>query len=146
MKHIWSEIQALYGRKCILTLLFIFLFFIEQVNIDCLTMRLKPKGEAMLPLPKDCKSLEDVRNGVDALDRELVRLLVVRQEYMHAAAKVKLNRDSVYDAKRIEDVVAKVLREAKAAGLSPDIAEPVWRKLIERCIAHEFDVWDQTRT
>ncbi len=87
----------------------------------------------------------DVRKGVDALDRELVRLLVIRQGYMHAAARIKPNRDAVYDAPRIEDVVAKVLAEAEKQGLSPDIAEPVWRTLIERCIAHEFDVYDATR-
>ena len=90
--------------------------------------------------------MAEVREGVDALDRELVRLLVTRQGYMHAAARIKPNRDAVYDADRIEDVVSKVLDAARAQGLSPDIAEPVWRKLIERCIAHEFDVWDGTRT
>ena len=99
----------------------------------------------MTPKPEDCKSMLDVRAGVDMLDRELVRLLVIRQGYMHAAARIKKDRDAVYDAERIEDVVAKVVAEAKVQGLSPDIAEPVWRKLIERCIAHEFDVWDATR-
>jgi isochorismate pyruvate lyase len=89
--------------------------------------------------------MTDVREGVDALDRELVRLLVIRQGYMDAAARIKPTRDAVYDAERIEDVVSKVLSEAKQHGLSPDIAEPVWRKLIERCIAHEFDRWDETR-
>lgn len=89
--------------------------------------------------------MADVRLGVDALDRELVRLLVVRQGYMKAAARIKPNREAVYDEARIEDVVAKVLATAKVSGLSADIAEPVWRKLIERCIAHEFDVWDETR-
>ena len=64
---------------------------------------------------------------------------------MKAAARIKPNREAVYDAERIEDVVSKVLVEAKNADLSADIAEPVWRKLIERCIAHEFDVWDKTR-
>lgn len=88
----------------------------------------------------------EVREGVDALDRELVRLLVTRQGYMHAAARIKPNRAAVYDSDRIEDVVAKVLIEAKGKGLSPDIAEPVWRKLIERCIAHEFGVYDETRS
>jgi len=95
--------------------------------------------------PEDCKTMAQVREGVDALDRELVRILVTRQGYMHAAARIKANRDAVYDAARIEDVVAKVLVEAKAQGLSADIAEPVWRKLIERCIAHEFETWDNTR-
>jgi isochorismate pyruvate lyase len=86
--------------------------------------------------------MSDVREGVDRLDRELVRLLVIRQGYMNAAARIKPTRDAVYDEARIEDVVAKVLAEAKVQGLSADIAEPVWRKLIERCIAHEFERWD----
>jgi len=89
--------------------------------------------------------MTDVREGVDALDRTLVELLVKRQAYMAAAARIKPNRDAVYDADRIEDVVAKVLNTADELGLSREIAEPVWRKLIERCIAHEFDVWDKTR-
>ena len=99
----------------------------------------------MAKMPDDCQTMAEVREGVDALDRELVRLLVTRQGYMHAAARIKPNRDAVYDAERIEDVVAKVLDEARAQGLSEDIAEPVWRKLIERCIAHEFERWDATR-
>ena len=99
----------------------------------------------MSPKPEDCKSMTDVRKGVDALDRELVRLLVIRQGYMHAAARIKQDRDAVYDEARIEDVVSKVVAEARQQGLSPDIAEPVWRKLIERCIAFEFKQWDKQR-
>ena len=95
--------------------------------------------------PEVCETMSDVRDGVDAIDRELVALLVTRQGYMHAAARIKAKREAVYDAPRIEEVVAKVLAEAKDKGLSADIAEPVWRKLIERCIAHEFEVWDKTR-
>ena len=101
--------------------------------------------EIMAKKPEDCQTMLEVREGVDAIDRELVRLLVTRQGYMHAAARIKPNREAVYDEPRIEDVVSKVLAEAKIQGLSPDIAEPVWRKLIERCIAHEFGAWDQTR-
>ncbi|MCA3717686.1 MAG: chorismate mutase, partial [Brevundimonas sp.] len=55
-------------------------------------------------------------------------------------------RDAVHDEARIEDVVAKVLAAAQAQHLSPDIAEPVWRALIDRCIAHEFSVYDRTRS
>ncbi|WP_091742423.1 chorismate mutase [Phenylobacterium immobile] len=87
----------------------------------------------------------DVRQGVDAIDRALVTLLVERQGYMEAAARIKQDRDAVYDAARIEQVVDRVKTAARAAGLSEDIAEPVWRKLIERCIAHEFVAWDRIR-
>jgi len=95
--------------------------------------------------PEVCQTMIEVRQGVDALDRALVTLLAERQRYMHAAARIKPSRDVVHDDARIEDVVAKVLSAAAPAGLSADIAEPVWRTLIDRCIAHEFAVWDKTR-
>ena len=90
--------------------------------------------------------MAEVRIGVDALDRALVTLIAERQRYMDAAARIKPDRDAVHDDARIEDVVAKVLVSAEAAGLSPAIAEPVWRTLIDRCIAHEFGVYDRTRS
>jgi isochorismate pyruvate lyase len=96
-------------------------------------------------LPEDCQTMAEVRAGVDALDRELVALLAVRQRYMDAAARLKPARDQVYDAARIEDVVAKVKAAARDADLSQAIAEPVWRLLIDRSIAHELETWDSLR-
>ena len=95
--------------------------------------------------PSECQSMAEVRQGVDALDRALVTLLAERQRYMNAAARIKPSRDVVHDDARIEDVVAKITAAANRADLSLDIAEPVWRTLIDRCIAHEFGVYDRTR-
>ncbi len=89
--------------------------------------------------------MAEVRQGVDALDRALVILLAERQRYMDAAARIKPDRNAVHDSARIEDVVSKVLAAARETGLSPDIAEPVWRLLIDRCIAHEYSTFDRTR-
>lgn len=88
------------------------------------------------------ETMQDVRYEIDRLDRELVRLLVERQSFMNAAARIKDHREAVLDRPRIEDVVAKVLAEAEKQGLSPAIAEPVWRTLIDRCIAYEFRSFD----
>jgi isochorismate pyruvate lyase len=96
--------------------------------------------------PADCNSMAEVRQGVDALDRLLVTILAERQGYMDAAARIKGDRAIVHDRARIEDVVAKVNAAAREAGLSQAIAEPVWRTLIDRCIAYEFGVWDKIRT
>lgn len=95
--------------------------------------------------PEACATMAEVRQGVDALDRALVRLLAERQRYMDAAARIKPDRSMVHDDARIEDVVQKVLAAAGPAGLSPAIAEPVWRTLIDRCIAHEFETFDRSR-
>jgi isochorismate pyruvate lyase len=95
--------------------------------------------------PAECRSMAEVRQGVDALDRALVALLAERQRYMDAAARIKPDRGAVRDPQRIEEVVAKVKAAARAVGLSEAIAEPVWRTLIERCIAHELAQWDEMR-
>jgi isochorismate pyruvate lyase len=95
--------------------------------------------------PAACTTMADVRQGVDALDRLLVAVLAERQRYMEAAARIKPDRDAVRDEDRIEEVVARVKAQAREAGLSEAIAEPVWRLLIERCIAHEFAAWDRLR-
>jgi isochorismate pyruvate lyase len=97
------------------------------------------------PAPADCATMTEVRVGVDAIDRLLVAILAERQRYMDAAARIKTDRGAVRDNARIEDVVTKVKAAARDAGLSENIAEPVWRTLIEACIAHEFGVWDDLR-
>lgn len=89
--------------------------------------------------------MAEVREGVDALDRQLVALVAERARYMEAAARIKPSRDVVRDEWRIEDVVSKVVAEAERQGLARSIAEPVWRELVERSIAYEFEIWDGTR-
>jgi isochorismate pyruvate lyase len=107
-------------------------------------LRLPARGFAA-PDPDACRDMTDVRAGVDEIDRMLVALITRRQGYMDAAARIKTERSTVLDEARIQDVLAKVKAEAERQGLEWSIAEPVWRKLMERCIAYEFDVWDELR-
>lgn len=93
----------------------------------------------------ECRSMDDVRAQIDRLDRALVGLLAERQTYIERAAVLKTARGTVRDEARIEDVVSKVLGEARRQGLSPAIAEPVWRELIARSIALEFEAFDAQR-
>jgi Chorismate mutase len=87
----------------------------------------------------------DVRAGVDEIDRMLVALITRRQGYMEAAARIKPSRSVVRDEARIQQVLDNVQAEAEKSGLAWAIAEPVWREMMERCIAYEFSVWDKTR-
>lgn len=95
--------------------------------------------------PGQCRDMAELRAEIDRIDRALVTLLAERQTYIERAAVLKPDRGLVHDDARIEDVVAKVLVSARKAGLSAAIAEPVWRVLIERCIAHEFETFDKER-
>ncbi len=87
--------------------------------------------------------MNELREAIDALDSRLVALLAVRQAYIERAAQLKTGRDQVRDVERIEEVVAKVIAEGRRSGLSAEIAEPVWRTLIEASIRHEFDAFDK---
>ena len=86
--------------------------------------------------------METIRRDIDALDKKLVALLAERQKLIEAAGKVKPSRDTVRDEARIEEVVSLVKKEAAKAGLAEQIAEPVWRQLIESSIAYEYGVFD----
>ena len=89
--------------------------------------------------------MSELREAIDDLDSRLVALLAVRQAYIERAAQLKTGRDQVRGVERIEEVVARVIAEGKRSGLSAEIAEPVWRTLIEASIKHEFDAFDAKR-
>jgi isochorismate pyruvate lyase len=103
------------------------------------------QNDAPLKKPAACASMSELREAIDDLDSRLVALLAVRQAYIERAAQLKTGRDQVRDVERIEEVVARVIAEGKRSGLSAEIAEPVWRTLIEASIKHEFDAFDAKR-
>ncbi|WP_234421218.1 chorismate mutase [Erythrobacter sp. EC-HK427] len=90
--------------------------------------------------------MPEVREGVDATDRELVALLARRFGYMRAAARIKPSRDVVRDEERKAAVIAAAQAEARAAGLPEAVIGEIWEVLVEGSIAYEFDEWDRVRT
>ena len=92
--------------------------------------------------PEACHSMTELRAAIDALDARLVAMLALRQTYIERAAVLKSDRGTVRDTPRVEEVVRNVVAEAARQGLSPEIAETVWRSLIEASIAHEFKAFD----
>ncbi|UQS24078.1 MULTISPECIES: chorismate mutase [Amycolatopsis] len=78
----------------------------------------------------DPESLAEIRARIDALDTELIRLLAARQSLVRAAAAVKTDEQAVRAPGRVEQVIASVRDRAEAAGLAPEVAEPVWRAMI----------------
>ncbi|WP_425276878.1 chorismate mutase [Sphingomicrobium sediminis] len=95
--------------------------------------------------PENCQSMDEVRAGVDAVDRDIVALLKRRFGYMDAAARIKPNREAVRDEWRKADVKAKVDAEAERLGVDRKLLDRLYEDLIETSIAHEFDRYDATR-
>jgi len=87
--------------------------------------------------------MKEVREEIDLIDKELVLLLARRQKCIEIAAMVKNDKNLIVDEERIEDVITKVTSFGDSCGLNKDISEPLWRKLIELSIDHEFKELDQ---
>ena len=83
-------------------------------------------------------TMKEVREEIDLLDKELVLFLARRQKGLEMAALVKNDKNLIIDEQRIEDVISKVTNFGESCGLSSSISEPLWRKLIDLSIEHEF--------
>ncbi|MEO0417563.1 MAG: chorismate mutase [Pseudomonadota bacterium] len=102
-------------------------------------------NQLMPKAPDACETMIDVREGVDATDRELVALLERRFGYMRAAARIKPNREAVRDEERKASVIATAVAEAEKLGIPGEVIGDVWETLVEGSIAYEFKVWDKIR-
>ncbi len=96
-------------------------------------------------LPEDCRSMTEVRAGVDATDRELVALLARRFGYMCAAARIKTERGAVRDEERKAAVIAAAVAEAEKLGAPAAAIAALWSDLVETSIAFELEEWDRLR-
>lgn len=82
--------------------------------------------------------LAGLRREIDALDREIVAALARRMQIVERVVAVKREHGIAANLPdRVEEVAAKVRREAEREGLPPDLAETVWRAMMDWVIAYE---------
>jgi len=78
----------------------------------------------------EVRSLDEVRENIDRLDKAIIRLIAERSGFVVQAARFKATRADVEAPKRVEQVVAKVRTLATEAGLAPEVAEAAYRAMI----------------
>ena len=93
--------------------------------------------------PEDCRTMIEVRAGVDPTDRELIALLERRFAYMRAAARIKRTRESVRDEARKAAVIAAARAEAARHGAPAGRIAALWDALVESSIAFELEEWER---
>lgn len=97
--------------------------------------------------PEACNSMAALRAQIDLLDEELVALLVRRAAYIDRAIELKPAEGlPARIPERVEEVVANVRARAAAQGLDSDLAETLWRVLIDWSIAREEVILSTDRT
>ena len=94
-------------------------------------------------IPSECRSMAEVRFGVDRLDEQIVALLGERFRYMAAAARIKPDRGAVRDEARKAQVLDNVERVAGDEGAPAAAVRAVYDALVEASIAFELDRFDE---
>lgn len=83
-------------------------------------------------------TLEEIRRQIDGIDSKIIGLLSERGRLVTAAGKLKKDEEGVRDPKRVERVIGQVREKAAGAGLSPEIAEKIYRAIVASFIEKEF--------
>ena len=91
----------------------------------------------------DVRSLEEVRDNIDRLDRAIVGLMAERGRFVEQAARFKTSRSDVEAPKRVEQVIAKVRGLAVEAGLEPQVAEAAYRAMVGAFIEVEHSALER---
>jgi len=82
--------------------------------------------------------MQELRPQIDKLDRQLIELLVTRASYIDRASELKPGEGlPARIPDRVEEVVQRVRKSSDELGMDPDLAEKLWRILIDWSIARE---------
>jgi isochorismate pyruvate lyase len=91
--------------------------------------------------PEDCESIQDVRQSIDALDREVIGLIGRRARYVEAATRFKCDEQSVLAPERQRAMLADRRLWAEKTGLNPDVIEEIYRTLVSYFVDREMQQW-----
>lgn len=86
------------------------------------------------------ESLVDIREGIDAIDREIVALIARRQQWVARAGALKRDESGVRAPSRVEEVIARVRAMAAEAGAAPEVVEGAYRAMIAGFIDLEMSM------
>ena len=96
--------------------------------------------------PEACSSLEEIREGMDALDREVIRILACRVAYVKAAARFKTSSAAVAAPDRVQKVLDTRREWAIEAGLDGDVVRALYRDIVTYCVGEEKRHWEKSQT
>lgn len=92
-----------------------------------------------------CNSLDEVRENIDRIDDEIIKLIAERGNYVAQASAFKKDEKDVKAPKRVEAVIAKVKNKAIIYGVDPDLAEVLYKEMISHFINMELNEFNKEK-
>ena len=92
-----------------------------------------------------CKNIREVRNNINNIDEQIVKLIALRGSFVKQATKFKKDSDSVKAPTRVEEVISKVKNLAKITGANEEVVENVYRTMIDSFINLEMKEFESLK-
>lgn len=86
-----------------------------------------------------CCNLEEVRDNINRIDNEIIKLISERGQFVVQASSFKKDTEGVRAPARVEEVINKVRERAVVYGASPDMVEALYREMIRRFVNMELE-------
>jgi isochorismate pyruvate lyase len=81
--------------------------------------------------PSACRDLTDVRSAVNAIDRDLIKLLGRRQQYALAALRFKHDRKSIGDPRHRKAMFVQRKAWAERGGINPKMVQKIFQAIVD---------------
>jgi len=95
---------------------------------------------------KKCSTLEEAREKIDQVDEEIVKLIAKRNDYIKQIAHFKTSVDEIKAEGRIEDVISSVREQAISLGLSPNLINELYVKMIDAMVESEVAEFNNAKS
>ncbi len=95
---------------------------------------------------KKCTTLEEAREKIDKVDEEIVKLIAERNDYIKQIAHFKTSVDEIKAEERIADVISRVREQAISLGLSPNLINELYVKMIDAMVESEIAEFNNAKS
>ena len=92
-------------------------------------------------LAEECENLIEIRQGIDAIDEEIIKLLGQRMNYVLSAAQFKPDEGSIPAPDRVTTMLQDRRCWAEEQGLSSDYIERLFGEIIQWFINQQVHYW-----
>ena len=80
--------------------------------------------------PDNKKKLKKLRNKLDLLDNQLLRLIKIRTNLVKDVLKLKIYKKEIIDRKRIKKILLNIKIKSLKHGIDPMITKRIWKNMI----------------
>ena len=94
--------------------------------------------------PESCKNIEEIREAIDGIDYQIMKLYSHRYALVKEIVKFKTDEASVIAENRQKEVIEKRREWAAELGLNPDLFEDIFWILMRYNVQKELEILKST--